>query len=118
VRFVDPRGELPQPLLPAAIPVMRWLRLPEQIDWPALAPAGIVASPALRELSIGGQAWRGAETRDRGGLQQAGADFAVMPAMSEAELAEVCVDAPIPVYRLDPGRGAAPGRARRFSGGS
>jgi 8-oxo-dGTP diphosphatase len=28
LRFVDPAGELPAPLLPAAVPVLRWLRLP------------------------------------------------------------------------------------------
>jgi 8-oxo-dGTP diphosphatase len=28
--FVDPAGELPQPLLPAAVPALRWLRLPHE----------------------------------------------------------------------------------------
>jgi 8-oxo-dGTP diphosphatase len=28
LRFVDPAGELPQPLLPAAVPALRWLLLP------------------------------------------------------------------------------------------
>ena len=31
LRFVDPAGELPQPLLPAAVPVLRWLRLPRTV---------------------------------------------------------------------------------------
>lgn len=30
LRFVDPAGELPQPLLPAAVPALRWLRLPRE----------------------------------------------------------------------------------------
>lgn len=30
LRFVDPAGELPQPLLPAAVPPLRWLRLPRR----------------------------------------------------------------------------------------
>lgn len=29
LRFVDPLGQLPQPLLPAAVPALRWLGLPE-----------------------------------------------------------------------------------------
>lgn len=31
LRFVDPAGEPPQPLLPAAVPALRWLRLPASI---------------------------------------------------------------------------------------
>lgn len=43
LRFVDPAGKLPQPLLPAAVPVLRWLVLPSTIfvaeptDHPELA---------------------------------------------------------------------------------
>ena len=43
LRFVDPAGELPRPLLPAAVPALRWLLLPQVAlvitprDVPALA---------------------------------------------------------------------------------
>jgi 8-oxo-dGTP diphosphatase len=42
LRFVDPADEPPQPLLPAAVPALRWLRLPRLAV--LLAPSG--ASPA------------------------------------------------------------------------
>lgn len=31
LRFVDPAGELPRPLLPAAVPALRWLLLPRSV---------------------------------------------------------------------------------------
>lgn len=41
LRFVDPSGDLPQPLLPAASPALRWLRLP-----PVALVVGWQGSPA------------------------------------------------------------------------
>jgi 8-oxo-dGTP diphosphatase len=45
LRFVDPAGELPQPLLPAAVPTLRWLLLPRTVlvvgpQIPPALPAG------------------------------------------------------------------------------
>lgn len=51
--FFDPGGELPQPLLPAAVPALRWLRLPRTVfvtgmrRSPALAAAGAVSPRSL-----------------------------------------------------------------------
>jgi 8-oxo-dGTP diphosphatase len=48
LRFVNPEGELPQPLLPAAVPVLRWLRLPRTLlvtdtNGPPPPAAGVLA---------------------------------------------------------------------------
>jgi len=42
--FVDPAGQLPQPLLPAAVPALRWLRLPRTVH--VIGPQGPSVLPA------------------------------------------------------------------------
>lgn len=44
LRFVDPRGDLPQPLLPAAVPVLRWLLLPRTALVSSLQDASALAA--------------------------------------------------------------------------
>lgn len=39
--FFDPRGELPQPLLPAAVPALRWLALPSVCELSAASAFGV-----------------------------------------------------------------------------
>jgi hypothetical protein len=43
LRFVDPAGQLPQPLLPAAVPALRWLLLPRGVFVIALSQLPEVA---------------------------------------------------------------------------
>ena len=69
--FVDPAGQLPQPLLPAAVPALRWLRLPRTVHVVGLqGPTVLPASTADRQpTGSGGVAtmlivdadWRGAD---------------------------------------------------------
>ena len=105
----------PQPLLPAAVPVLSFLRLPERLSWPgeqAMPVAGEV-----REVRIGGAVWRAAACRDAAELQAAaasGADFALAGAPPDAELADLCRATPIPVYAPDPGGQDALERVRRL----
>ncbi len=49
LRFVHPMGDLPQPLLPAAVPALRWLRLPQE----ALIVSAGTALPAAWRLGKG-----------------------------------------------------------------
>lgn len=64
--FVDPAGHLPQPLLPAAIPALRWLRLPRVLIL-------VDALSAATEVAFGGEPrivavqadWRDAAQRAR-----------------------------------------------------
>lgn len=56
-RFVDPAGEMPQPLLPAAVPALRWLRLPQEArivsaDRRSAADSGDGGAPADRPRLI------------------------------------------------------------------
>jgi len=115
VMFHRPGTEPPVPLLPAARPVMRWLELPDRLGW----PPGLDASEpvALRELRIDGAPWRTAVARNTAELTLAvalGADFALVPALPERELAELCRATPIPVYASDPGDAQALARLRRL----
>lgn len=117
VRFCDPRGELPQPLLPAAVPVMRWLRLPPVIEWPQRGDAAGAADPALAAVTLDGEPWNGTEVHDRVQLAAAvalGADFVVAAARSDAEAATLCDGAPVPVYVKAPDGAAALDRVRAF----
>jgi 8-oxo-dGTP diphosphatase len=94
----------PDPLLPAARPVMRWLHLPERLSWPP--PDGAPAPVEPREHRIDGVRWVASMVRNTAELTQAvamGADFAVAPRLTEPELAELCRTTPIPVYAQDPG---------------
>jgi 8-oxo-dGTP diphosphatase len=93
----------PDPLLPAARPVMRWLGLPEEVSWP---PDDAPATVEPREHRIDGVRWLASTVRNVDELTLAvglGAEFAVAPALPERELAELCRATPIPVYAQDPG---------------
>jgi 8-oxo-dGTP diphosphatase len=112
--FHRPGATPPDPLLPAARPVMRWLELPDRLAWPA-EQAAPPAQPG--ELRIDGARWLAATVRDAGELTLAvalGADFALAPALSERELADLCDATPIPVYAPDPGGLQALKRMRRL----
>lgn len=50
LRFVDPTGELPQPVLPAAVPTLRWLLLPRTVL--VIGAQGLPATPARRADSL------------------------------------------------------------------
>ena len=58
LRFVDPAGKLPQPVLPAAVPTLRWLLLPRTVM--VVGPQGSPGSPAGRDDSLGDEASRAA----------------------------------------------------------
>jgi 8-oxo-dGTP diphosphatase len=113
--FHRPGSPAPAPLLPAARPVMRWLSLPERLSWPP-ARAG-QATVHLRELSIDGERWYASAVRDIDELVRAvalGADFAVLPALPEGDLAQLCRSTPIPLYAPDPGGVDALNRMRHL----
>jgi 8-oxo-dGTP diphosphatase len=100
-----PRGApAPDPLLPAARPVMRWLELPDRLSWTATDGAGAKVEPS--EHQIDGVRWLASTVRNSEELTLAvalGAEFAVAPRLPERELAELCRATPIPVYAPDPG---------------
>ena len=116
VRFHLPRDAAPEPLLPAALPVVRWLRLPERLPWSGQDGAGgSVSEP--RQHRIGAEPWMACAVRDRDGLERAaahGADFVVLPALPDDRLAELCRETPIPVYVADPGGADALVRLQRL----
>jgi 8-oxo-dGTP diphosphatase len=58
LRFVDPAGRLPQPVLPAAVPALRWLLLPRTVM--VVGPQGPSGSPAGGGDSLGVEAGRAA----------------------------------------------------------
>jgi len=96
LRFVDPHRELPQPLLPAAVPALRWLLLPSTIIVVADSSSGasefpdadssslVVAEVAQGSLAGFGrtdQGWRGVWADNDDDLRKAGAsaaDFALI----------------------------------------
>ena len=53
LRFVDPFGELPTPLLPAAVPTLRWLCLPPLVAPSAVGGLGLAAFLAAMERAVG-----------------------------------------------------------------
>jgi 8-oxo-dGTP diphosphatase len=113
--FHQPGAPAPHPLLPAALPVMRWLQLPDRLSWTAgeLPPA----SPQPQGLTIGTLRWRASAVSSRGELAlavAAGADFAVAPLTGEKELAALSEATPIPLYAPDPGGADALKRMRRL----
>jgi len=124
VRFVDPRREVPSPLLPAAVPVMKWLGLPQRLDrqlsarlaWPdPMHPAG--PTPALRQVLIGSERFSGAGILARAQLLEAarrGADFVVAAPRTRDEAGLLCRDAPIPVFLRDAGGAEALAQLRRL----
>jgi 8-oxo-dGTP diphosphatase len=100
VAFHRLETQVPGPLLPAAVPVVRWLKLPDSLAWSA-APGAGPAQGELRELRMQGERWLGCEVRDRAGLADAaarGADFAIIAAAPPADPAALCREAPIPVF--------------------
>jgi 8-oxo-dGTP diphosphatase len=128
LRFVDPSGVLPQPLLPAAVPALRWLRLPPTIavvtSAGAEAPRVERASPAALQVvepgcraatdnadkyevttieSLDAARWRGAWADDFEDLHRAasrGCDFALVRSASlVARLAGAA--GPLPTYLPD-----------------
>jgi len=58
LRFVDPAGELPRPLLPAAVPALRWLLLPQValVITPRDAPALVGGTVDLQRAAADGAA--------------------------------------------------------------
>ena len=113
--FHPPGAPAPDPLLPAARPVMRWLELPDRLGWTPRDDAGAKVEP--REHRIDGVRWLASTVRNREELTLAvalGAEFAVASALPERELAELCRATPIPVYALDPGDPGALDRMRRW----
>jgi len=115
VAFHLPGAPEPQPLLPAARPVMRWLQLPDRLAWPPGQAAPSAVEPV--ELGIAGARWLASAVRNTEELTLAvalGADFAVAPAAPERGLAELCSATPIPVYVTDPGDAQALQRLRRL----
>lgn len=59
LQFAHPAGKLPQPLLPAAVPAMRWLRLPQtavlvssRSELPSAPGSGLAADTAPRLIVI------------------------------------------------------------------
>jgi len=55
LRFVDPAAALPQPLLPAAVPTLRWLLLPRTVF-----VVDLRGTPALAAADSGAVGWEGA----------------------------------------------------------
>jgi 8-oxo-dGTP diphosphatase len=111
--FHRPGSPEPVPLLPAARPVMRWLGLPNRLTWPF--DRQDPGQPC--ELSIQGARWRASIVRDTGQLARAvalGADLAVVPALAQAQLADLCRNTPIPLYAPDPGGPDALRRMQRL----
>jgi 8-oxo-dGTP diphosphatase len=115
LRFVDPRRELPQPLLPAAVPALRWLLLPSTIiiaadpcrDVSRFAGAGspslVVAEAAqgvLTEFDGSGHGWRGVWADNEDDMRSAGGrnvDFALI--RSPGLAAKLSAGAgPLPTY--------------------
>lgn len=67
LRFVDPSGELPQPLLPAASPALRWLLLP---------PVALVIGPQCLPAALAGERVSGRGIRnDSAGMMVVEADW-------------------------------------------
>ena len=89
----------PDPLLPAARPVMRWLGLPDRLSCPLADDAQAHVEP--REHQIDGKRWLASTVRSVEELTIAvglGSDFAVALPMPERDLTELCRATPIPVY--------------------
>ena len=105
----------PHPMLPAALPVLQFLRLPQRLSWPR--EQTVPALGEVREVRIDGAVWRAAGCRTAPELHAAaasGADFALTGALADAELADLCRATPIPVYAPDPGGQGALERMRRL----
>jgi 8-oxo-dGTP diphosphatase len=117
--FFDPAGALPEPLLPAAVPALRWLRLPpaagtrlgcgdadaltvcrwsDRGSQQAMPPLLFSAEELLRLDERPDSGWVGAEVGDRDGLLRAARmsfDFAVALPGTAAALTDA---PPLPLY--------------------
>ena len=113
--FHRPGEAPPDPLLPAARPVMRWLRLPDRLGW---APPPEWDDPVQpHPMPLDGEVWQVSTVSSTTELTEAvalGADFVVAPALGERDLAELCRRTPVPVYAPDPGDPDALERLRRL----
>lgn len=110
-------GDAPQPLLPAARPVMRWLRLPARLELAVPARRTDAGERRPAEHWIAGSRWSARTVTDAVDLARAaadGADFALALDLPGGALAELCRQAPIPVYAPDPGTPDALQRLRRL----
>jgi 8-oxo-dGTP diphosphatase len=113
--FHQPGALSPVPLLPAALPVMRWLALPERLSWPDSLDPAVPGQPS--EILIDGAPWKVSTVRNAAELAQAaasGADFTVALSSAELDLAELCRDTPLPLYAPDPGDADSLRRLRRL----
>jgi len=113
--FHHPGTPGPDPLLPAARPVMRWLELPDRLNWAAVDRTQPLVQPEAHP--IGGAHWMASVVRNPEELTlavAAGADFAVATEMADGDLAALCEATPIPVYAHDPGGADALKRMRRL----
>ena len=113
--FHQPGTQSPVPLLPAALPVMRWLALPERLSWPDSLDAAVPGQP--REILIDGAPWKVSTVRNASELAQAaasGADFAVASPLPQQDLADLAGAAPIPLYATARGPEDDAQQARRL----
>lgn len=119
----------PTPLLPAAIPAMRWLQLPDVVAFDAggLPGARIVACTALRRLDARPDAqWAGAYVETRADIERAArlrCDFVLAGPIRSASPADrgalgwdgfttLARDTPLPVYAYGGVDGSNLGEAR------
>ena len=113
--YYRPGDPAPDPLLPAARPVMRWLWLPDRLIWAPERAAQVKVQPS--DHWIDGMRFAASAVRDADELAQAaalGADFVVVPFLPEPQLADLSRDTPIPVYATDPGDPDALKRLQRL----
>jgi 8-oxo-dGTP diphosphatase len=112
--FHRPDAAAPAPLLPAAVPALRWLRLPDvlELDRPALPGTQVDTCAALRTSTRRpAREWAGAFVATRADIEQAAQlrfDFAVAGPVRPAggsmgqlgwdEFAALVRDTPLPVY--------------------
>lgn len=96
--------DAPSPLLPAAIPALRWLRLPDVLWIDTAAPdRTIVTAQELRTLALRpATVWAGAWIESRADLMRAARlqyDFAVAPRGDAwSRFAALARDTPLPIY--------------------
>ncbi len=102
IAFFRPDGGLPEPLLPAAVPALRWLRLPNHLIDAELARSPSSDSTISPIVSTTG-GWRGAvvATRDQlAAAARSGYDFAIaeLNATGWQAFRTLASDTPLPLY--------------------
>jgi len=127
--FYLPTAELPAPLLPAAVPALRWLRLPEVLEFDLWQAGPILGVSELRaaEARPHGE-WVGAFAESRADLERAArltCDFALLgPVLADARspsssplgwraFAELAHGTPLPVFAFGGLAGSDLEEARR-----